>query len=83
MVVSNHGGRVETDIGSSAEFLARRGRELRNYCGEIWVDGGIRKQRDVEIARFFGASEVLVGRPFITALCRGDSAESLRNTFAR
>jgi len=81
VVVSNHGGRVETDIGSSAEFLARRGRELRNYCGEIWVDGGIRKQRDVEIASFLGASEVLVGRPFITALCRGDSAESLRARF--
>lgn len=82
IVVSNHGGRVETAIGSSADFLAKKGRELRNYCGEIWVDGGVRKKRDIEIASFLGASEVLIGRPFITALCRGDSPESLKKTFS-
>lgn len=70
VVVSNHGGRVETDRGSTARFLAAHGRELRNHCGELWVDGGIRRRHDLEIAASFAVSEVMIGRPFITALLR-------------
>jgi isopentenyl diphosphate isomerase/L-lactate dehydrogenase-like FMN-dependent dehydrogenase len=70
VVVSNHGGRVETDKGSTAAFLARYGKELSRYAGQVWVDGGIRSYRDLAAARNLGAVEVMVGRPFITALLR-------------
>jgi isopentenyl diphosphate isomerase/L-lactate dehydrogenase-like FMN-dependent dehydrogenase len=70
-VVSNHGGRVENREGSTADFLAENYRELKSYVGEVWVDGGIRKLRDLQAAANLGASQVLIGRPFITALLSG------------
>jgi isopentenyl diphosphate isomerase/L-lactate dehydrogenase-like FMN-dependent dehydrogenase len=70
VVISNHGGRVETSILSTVEFLAARGRDLRCYTGELWVDGGIRSFKDSVIARRFGASEVLIGRPLVSAFLR-------------
>lgn len=71
VVISNHGGRVETSTGSTAEFLADHAAELKKYCGEIWVDGGIRTHEDVQTALYLGASRVLAARPFITALITG------------
>ena len=75
VVISNHGGRVENRIGSTAMFLKEYGSELKNYCGELWVDGGLRTKKDLLTASYFGVSEVMLGRPFITALCRGGSEE--------
>lgn len=69
--ISNHGGRVETRIGSTAEFLQNYGDELRPYCKEIWVDGGIRSALDIATAMAFGADRVLIGRPFVSAFCKG------------
>ncbi|MBO4404420.1 MAG: alpha-hydroxy-acid oxidizing protein [Treponema sp.] len=69
--VSNHGGRVDTREGSTAEFLASHYKTLLSNAGELWVDGGIRKLSDFNKAASYGASSVLVGRPFITALCSG------------
>ena len=40
-IVSNHGGRIDRPILSSADFLARHFREISLYAGEVWVDGGI------------------------------------------
>lgn len=71
IVVSNHGGRVETKIGSTAEFLQANGKILKSVCGELWVDGGIRKKRDIQAALTLGAKKCLVARPFISALCEG------------
>ncbi len=65
--ISNHGGRVETRIGSSADFLYEHAAELKNYCKEIWVDGGIRCKADVQTALYFGANQVVIARPFIRA----------------
>lgn len=76
--VSNHGGRIETRRGSTAEFLFLHGAELRKYCGELWVDGGIRNSLDVATAMVLGADCVLVGRPFATALCKGGAEEMCR-----
>ena len=82
--ISNHGGRVDTRTGSTAAFLARHAAELQNYCDHIWVDGGIRTAADVATALALGARQVLVGRPCITALCKGGTeavcavAEALR-----
>ena len=73
--ISNHGGRVETRNGSTAEFLAKYGSEIKKYCGELWIDGGIRSPRDVATAMALGANCVLVGRPFATALCHGGADE--------
>lgn len=70
IVVSNHGGRVETAEGSSAEFLVQHGKELKGYCQELWVDGGIRKARDVLAAKKAGAAKALAARPFIAGLCK-------------
>ena len=75
VVISNHGGRVENRLGSTAKFLKEYGSELKNYCGELWVDGGLRTKSDLLVASYFGASEVMLGRPFITALCRGGEEE--------
>lgn len=65
--ISNHGGRVETRIGSTAEFLYEHAAELKKYCSQIWVDGGIRCKADVQTALYYGASQVVIARPFIRA----------------
>ncbi len=69
VIISNHGGRVENRIGSTADFLATHGKEIQKHCGEIWVDGGIRTLQDIKIASSYGVKEVMVGRPFASALC--------------
>ena len=66
--ISNHGGRVETRIGSTADFLEKHAVELKKYCREIWVDGGIRSRQDVQTALFYGADKVIFARPLIHAV---------------
>ena len=72
--ISNHGGRVDTRAGSTAEFLAGHGRALARSAGALWVDGGIRTREQAQVAAALGASCVLLGRPLITALCRDGEA---------
>lgn len=67
--ISNHGGRVETRQSSTAIMLKEAGPVLKKYCNELWVDGGIRCKKDIEVAYHYGASQVLVARPFIKSLC--------------
>ena len=67
--ISNHGGRVETRQASTAIMLKEAGPVLKKYCNELWVDGGIRCKKDIEVAYHYGASQVLVARPFIKSLC--------------
>ena len=69
--VSNHGGRVDTERGSTAHFLAQNASTLKKCSGELWVDGGVRCMADVKKALSWGADVVLAGRPFATALCQG------------
>ena len=68
--ISNHGGRIDTRRGSTAEFLAMHAKEVKNNCGRVWVDGGIRTPLDIATAHALGADRVLIGRPFVTALCK-------------
>lgn len=70
VVISNHGGRIETERGSTADFLAKHASTLKKYCSEIWVDGGLRSQQDLKVARSLGASTVMIARPIITALLK-------------
>ncbi len=68
--ISNHGGRVQTDKGSTASFLASNASLLRSYSGSLWVDGGIRTESDFQKAESYGVSCILLGRPFASALCQ-------------
>ena len=65
--ISNHGGRVETRIGSTGDFLLQNATELKKYCKQLWVDGGIRSLADVQTALYYGADQVIIARPFIRA----------------
>lgn len=69
VVISNHGGRVETETGSTADFLKLYGKEIKSCCEHLWVDGGIRKKRDIQVALSLGAEKCLAARPFISSLC--------------
>ena len=69
--ISNHGGRVETRKGSTADFLAAEGPKLKKYCDQIWVDGGIRTLRDIQTALYYGADQVIMARPLIRATFDG------------
>ena len=76
--ISNHGGRVETRIGSTADFLEKHAAELKKHCQEIWVDGGIRSRQDVQTALFYGADKVIFARPLIHAVF-DNTADTLAN----
>ena len=71
--------RVETEIGSSAHFLVKNAQLLKNYCKEIWIDGGIRSKLDIQTAIFYGASQVIMARPFIHATFNNTDYSSLFN----
>ena len=77
--ISNHGGRVETRIGSTADFLAGHAGELKKYCKEIWVDGGIRTREDIQTALYYGANQVIMARPLIRATFDDHYKETLRD----
>jgi isopentenyl diphosphate isomerase/L-lactate dehydrogenase-like FMN-dependent dehydrogenase len=77
-IVSNHGGRIRTRTGSTAEFLSDYASEIQKFCGELWVDGGIRTSADIRTALALGAKQVMIGRPFIAALCHGGTAEFIK-----
>ena len=77
--ISNHGGRVETRIGSTAQFLADNAQELKKYCKEIWVDGGIRTREDIQTALYYGADQVIMARPLIRATFDDHYKETIRD----
>ena len=78
VAISNHGGRVDNRTGSTIDFLAEQHKTLEQYCGEIWIDGGIRKKRDIFVASYFGAKQVMIARPLISALCK-DGLDGVKN----
>lgn len=77
-IISNHGGRIETDRGSVAAFVNSHLKEIKKYSGEVWADGGLRKREDFMAASSLGIEEVLIGRPCITALLR-DRENGIKN----
>lgn len=70
VIVSNHGGRISTRRGCTADYLAEYGKELARYAGEVWVDGGLRSRSDLCAAQALGAPEVMIGRACIYALLK-------------
>eukprot|EP00656_Telonema_subtile_P021107 TRINITY_DN2214_c0_g1_i2.p1 TRINITY_DN2214_c0_g1~~TRINITY_DN2214_c0_g1_i2.p1 ORF type:complete len:917 (-),score=206.96 TRINITY_DN2214_c0_g1_i2:208-2958(-) len=81
VIVSNHGGRqLDGEIAPLTALpevvqwmdrvnLERSGRGVAPV--EVYVDGGVRRGRDVFKARALGAKAVLVGRPLIWGLAVG------------
>lgn len=67
IVVSNHGGRVQGGVPSTAEVLPSIVKEVKGEL-TIFVDGGIRTGLDVFRALALGADAVLIGRPILTAI---------------
>ena len=67
IVVSNHGGRVQGGVPSTAEVLPAIAKAVKGKI-TIIVDGGIRSGVDVFRALALGADAVLIGRPITTAV---------------
>ena len=67
IVVSNHGGRVQGDVPSTAEVLGEIADAIKGKT-VILVDGGIRSGVDIFRALALGADAVLIGRPFATMM---------------
>ena len=65
--ISNHGGRVETDIGSTAQFMLANIARIKKSAAAVWVDGGLRSKEDIAAALALGAEEALLGRPIISS----------------
>ncbi len=70
IVVSNHGGRVQGGVPSTAEVLPAIAEAVKGQI-TILVDGGIRSGVDVFRALALGADGVLIGRPVLTAIYGG------------
>lgn len=67
IVVSNHGGRVQGGVPSTAEVLPAIAEAVKGQI-TIIVDGGIRSGVDVFRALALGADAVLIGRPILTSI---------------
>ena len=67
IVVSNHGGRVQGGVPSTAEVLPAIADAVKGQI-TVLVDGGIRSGLDVFRALALGADGVLIGRPVLTAI---------------
>ena len=70
IVVSNHGGRVQGGVPSTAEVFPSIVDAVKGKI-TIIVDGGIRSGVDVFRALGLGADAVLIGRPIIPAIYGG------------
>lgn len=70
IVVSNHGGRVQGGVPSTAEVLPEIADAVKGKI-KIFVDGGIRSGVDVFRAIALGADGVLIGRPLLTMIYGG------------
>ena len=79
MYISNHGGRVETRVGSTAHFLAEHAADLKKYCSEIWVDGGIRTREDIQTALYYDADQIIMARPLIRATFDEHYSETVKD----
>jgi isopentenyl diphosphate isomerase/L-lactate dehydrogenase-like FMN-dependent dehydrogenase len=70
IVVSNHGGRVQGGVPSTAEVLPAIAEAVKGQV-TILVDGGIRSGVDVFRALALGADGVLIGRPLLPMIYGG------------
>ena len=78
--ISNHGGRVETDIGSTAQFMLDNIARIKKSAAAVWVDGGLRSKEDIAAALALGGEEILLGRPMISSFLESVTKDS-QHTF--
>ena len=76
IVVTNHGGRVQDGVPSTAEVLPQIAQAVMGQM-TILVDGGIRSGVDICKALALGADGVILARPYVTAVY-GGGAEGIR-----
>ncbi len=67
IMVSNHGGRNLDTVPATIDALPQVADKVAGRV-PVFVDGGIRRGTDVLKALAFGASAVLIGRPYIYGL---------------
>ena len=70
IVVSNHGGRQLDGAPASLDALPAIVEEVGSEI-EVYLDGGIRRGKDIIIALALGAKAVGIGRPVLWALAAG------------
>ena len=71
-------GRVETDIGSTAEFMQANIARIKKSAAAVWVDGGLRSKEDIAAALALGGEEILLGRPMISSFLESVTKGSQR-----
>ena len=76
IVVSNHGGRVQDGVPSTAEVLPAIAEAVKGQM-VVMVDGGIRSGVDVCKALALGADACILARPYVTAVY-GGGAEGVK-----
>lgn len=77
IVVSNHGGRNLDTVPASIDVLPAIAARVRGRI-PVLMDGGIRRGTDIVKAIAFGASAVMIGRPYVYGLAVG-GAEGVRD----
>lgn len=80
IVVSNHGGRNLDTVPASIDALPGVVQRVRGRI-PVLMDGGIRRGTDVLKAIAFGASAVMIGRPYVYGLAVG-GADGVRDVVA-
>lgn len=70
IVVSNHGGRVQDGLPSTAAVLPEIARAVKGQM-TVLVDGGIRSGTDICKALALGADGCILARPYVTAVYGG------------
>jgi L-lactate dehydrogenase (cytochrome) len=73
ILVSNHGGRQLESSPSTLDALPEVVEAVGDQA-EIFLDGGIRRGRDVVKAKALGARACLIGRPYLWGLAVGGQA---------
>ena len=72
VIVSNHGGRNLDTVPATIEALPAIAEAVAGRC-PLLLDGGVRRGTDVIKSIAFGASAVMIGRPYAFALAIGGS----------
>lgn len=67
LIVSNHGGRGLDTVPATIEALPHVAERVGGRV-PLLLDGGVRRGTDIVKALAFGASAVLIGRPYVYAL---------------
>ena len=68
--ISNHGGRQLETSPSTLEVLPEIAQAVGDRA-EVYLDGGVRRGRDVIKAKALGATACLIGRPYLWGLAIG------------